>query len=186
MTIKFLATIAMAATLFSACGDSSSTSAPSKAEQCATGLSADCLMGTWSINGPTIPIFVGNDIVYDIDPSHNFKASPATLRFYYDKQTKRNTFEFINSPLSTAECQPSSEQMYGTWEIVGSSLHLFARIGNECMEKNDATLTPVIAVSGSSVTMTLSPIFFMENELKKSDLRERQSASEIYTFIKGN
>lgn len=185
MRIKFFASLAIAATLFSACSDNATTPPPSKAQQCAAGLSAECLMGTWSINGPTLTKTVvsdmGSDIVYVTDPSHDLSASPATLRFYVDEK-QANKFHFANSPLSKAgDCKPTN--IYGNWNIVGTSLHLYANIGNDCMAENDATIPTTIKVEGNVVKFTLQSIFFMEPEMKSSDLVEKQTATEIYTFV---
>ncbi len=181
MTIKFLASLAVAATLFTACGESSTTP-PSKAEQCAVGLTNDCVMGTWSIDGPTVPRSAGNDVVTIIHPSHDFKSSPATLRFYIDEKQK-NKFEFINSPLSKTGC---SAKTYGDWAIVGNSLSLYANIGNECMTKNDIIIMPEIKAEGASVTMKFPEKFFMEPEMKDEDAVDYRSTTEIYTFVSAN
>ena len=47
--IALAAAVAMSA--LTACGDSSGSSEPSKAEACAQGISEDCLAGTWSLIG---------------------------------------------------------------------------------------------------------------------------------------
>lgn len=181
MTIKFLASLAVAASLFTACGESSTTP-PSKAEQCAVGLTTDCLMGTWSINGPTVVRITGNDSVYVIHPNHDFTTSPATLKFYVDeKQTNR--FEFANSPLSKTQCSPKT---YGKWDVVGNAIHLYANIGNECMAKNDITIMPIIKAEGLKVTMKFPERFFMEPEMKNEDAVDQRATSEVYTFVSAN
>jgi hypothetical protein len=185
MTIKILASLAMAATLFSACSDNATTPPPSKADQCAAGLSNDCVLGTWSIGGPTVMRTVGTDVVYLIDPSHNFEASPATLKFYVD-ENKTNTFEFTNSVLSKADCKTATGKTYGLWDIVGTSIHLRARTGNDCMAVSDATIPVDVSVLGGQVTMTLKQIFFMEPEMKQSDAVEKSTATEVYTFVTSN
>jgi len=182
MTIKILASLAIAASLFTACSETT-TPPPTKADQCAAGLSTDCLIGTWSINGPTVAKTVGNDVVYVIDQSHNLSASPATLKFYIDPQKKTNMFEFTNSSLSRADCITPTGKTYGTWDILGTSIHLYAKIGNECMEKSDVTLPAVVAVEAGKVSMTLQGLFFMEPEMKQADLVDKQNTTEVYTFV---
>ena len=184
MTIKILATLAAAAMLV-ACGDDTSTTPPSKAQQCSTGLSADCLMGTWSINGPTGTRTVEGEVVSLIDPSHDLTANPATLKFYVDAKNV-NKFEFVNSSLSKADCITGTGKTYGDWSIAGTSLTLVAKIGNECMAKSTISVTPTIAVNGNQVTLTLPSIFFMEPEMKQSDAVEKQTASEVYKFETAN
>ena len=184
MTIKILASLAIAATMFTACSDSATTPPPTKAEQCAAGLSADCVLGTWSLQGPTIQKTYETDVVTLIDPSHDFGASPATLRFYVDEKQQTNKFEFKNSEASKAVgCKPV--KIYGTWDIVGTSLHLRAKTGNDCMAVSDATIPVEISTVGG-VTMTLKQIFFMEPEMKESDAVERKTATEVYTFVTAN
>lgn len=180
MTIKILATLAIAATMFSACSEST-TPPPSKASQCAAGLSADCILGTWSIDGPTVAKTYGTDVLTIIDPSHNFAASPATLKFYVDEK-QANKFHFANSPLSKAgDCKPTN--IYGNWNIVGTSIHLYANIGNECMSVNEATIPVEISTAGGNVTMTFKQMFFMEPEMKQADILDQQNTTEVYTFV---
>ena len=185
MTIKILASLALATTLFTACSDNATTPPPTKAEQCAAGLSADCVLGTWSIQGPTIQRTYDSNVFTIIDPSHDFGASPATLRFYVDEKQQTNKFEFKNSEASKAVgCKPV--KIYGTWDIVGTSLHLWAKTGNDCMAVNEATIPVDVSVVGGQVTMTLKQIFFMEPEMKQSDAVERKTATEVYTYIATN
>jgi hypothetical protein len=142
-------------------------------------------MGTWSIKGPTIERTVETDVIHIIDPSHDLTASPAKLKFYVDDKNV-NKFEFTNSSLSRADCITGTGKTYGDWSVVGSSLTLIAKIGNECMANSTITLTPAIEVNGSTVTMTLPSIFFMEPEMKSSDAVEKASATEVYTFETAN
>jgi len=180
MTIKILASLAIAATMFTACSDSATTPPPSKANQCAAGLSAECVMGTWSLNGPTVQINYGADVITTIDPSHNFEGSPATLRFFVDEK-QANKFHFANSTLSKSSCKFTN--IYGNWNIVGSSIHLYANIGNDCMAVNEATIPVEISTAGGNVTMTFKQIFFMEPEIKESDAVEKNTATEVYNFV---
>ncbi len=168
--------------MFSACSEST-TPPPSKASQCAAGLSADCVLGTWSLNGPTVKKNYGEDTYTTIDPSHNFEASPATLKFYIDEK-QANKFHFTNSPLSSSNCPVIN--IYGDWNIVGSSIYLYARIGNECMAQNDATVPVEISAAGEIVTMTFKQMFFMEPEMKQADKLDQQNTTEIYTFVSAN
>jgi len=183
MTTKIMASFALAALAsLTACGDSNSSTPPTKAQQCAAGVTSDCILGTWSLNGPTVPRTVDANVIYVIESSHDFTANPAKLRFYIDEK-KANKFEFTNSPLSTADCKTTTGVTYGNWDIVGNALHLYANIGNECMAKNEITLTPEIKVEGAAITMTFKEIFFMEPEMKSEDAVETNNAIEIYSFV---
>lgn len=186
MRTKILASLAIAAaTMFTACSDDNPTPPPSKAQLCANGITDDCLMGTWSINGPTLPTVVGTDTVYLVDQNHNLSASPAKLKFYIDDKNAKK-FEFVNSTLSKADCITATGKTYGNWEILGSSIHFYANIGNECMEKNDKTIESVVSVSGTDVKLKLKGIFFMEPEIKNEDAVQKALASEEYSFMSEN
>ena len=65
--IAMTAAVAMAA--LTACGDSSGSSEPSKAEACAQGISEDCLAGTWSLIG------LANKNTGDIYPYADYKQA---------------------------------------------------------------------------------------------------------------
>lgn len=182
MTIKILASLAIAATVFTACGDDSTTSAPTKAEQCAAGLSNDCITGTWSINGPTESRLVGTDIVYIIDPGHDLTANPATIKFYTNYKGE-NLFEYTLSPLSQAICELT--KTYGNWEIAGTSLTLTATTNTTCMVGGDRiTLTPKISTAGGKITMTFEKLFFMRPEYgAEASNDEVQNKTEVYNFV---
>ncbi len=181
MRIKFFASLAIAATLFTACSDSTTAPPPSKAQQCASGLTADCLLGTWSVDGPLEPTLVGTDTVYLVDATHNLTASPATLKFYIDEK-KANKFEYTESPLAKG-CKAPTGKMYGNWSITGASLYLYANIGSECMEKNSTTIVPKITIDGSNVFLDFGPVFFMEPELKGDDAVKKSIDTEKYKFV---
>ena len=184
MTIKILAMLAIAATLITACGDETTSTPPTKAEQCAAGLTSDCLLGTWSVNGPTGATAVGNDIVYIIDPNYDLTSNPATLKFYIDEKNVK-TFEFTHSSLSKAGCD--LPKTYGKWELNGSSLHLKVTTNTACIPERqyeEATITPEIAVTGAKVKMTFKQLFFMRPEYGgNASLEELQDKYEVYTFV---
>ena len=183
MTIKFLAPIAIAATLFTACSESTVTP-PTKAEQCAAGLSADCLTGTWSIDGPTAAITYDGAIIYTIDQSHNLKDAPATVKFYTDEK-KGNQFEYTLSNLTKAQCDVG--KTYGTWEIVNGALHLTATTNTICMPDNDLTITPIFKNEDGEVTMTFNQLFFMKPEYGgNADVAELLNKTEVYKFVSSN
>jgi hypothetical protein len=185
MTIKILASLAMAATLFSACSDSATTPPPSKADQCSAGLSNDCVLGTWSIEGPTTLHNYGEDVIPAIDESHYYGSLPATLKFYID-ENQTNTFEFIHSANSKADCKTSTGKTYGTWSVMGTSLYLKTTVGNDCMDTRDAIIPVEISTAGSQVTMTFQKLFLLEPEMKQADAVQKNTATEVYTFVTAN
>ena len=85
--------------------------------------------------------------------------------------------------MSKADCKTATGKTYGIWDIVGTSLHLYARIGNDCMATSDATIPVTIATEGGIVKLTFQSIFFMEPEMKQSDAIEKQTAIEVYNFV---
>ena len=185
MTIKSLTFIAIAATMFTACAESTTTP-PSKAQECAAGLTAQCIMGTWSTEGPTIPQPTGEGFIYIIDPSHNFREDPATLKFYVDEK-KVNKFEFTNSSKSTAfECKPT--KIYGNWEIINNSIHLNATAGNDCIDRsqNDKTIQAEINIDGNDVALTIKELYFLEPEMKSADAVTKAGSYEVYNFVSSN
>ena len=159
MTIKSLTFIAIAATMFTACAESTTTP-PS--------------------NQPT-----GEGFIYIIEPSHNFREDPATLKFYVDEK-KVNKFEFTNSSKSTAECKPT--KIYGKWEIINNSIHLNATAGNDCIDptQNDKSIQAEISIDGSDVALTLKELFFLEPEMKNADAVTKAGSYEVYNFVSSN
>lgn len=187
MRTQILASLAIAATIFTACSDNA-TPPPTKAQVCASGLTADCLMGTWSTNGPIVPRVVGADTVDIVDPTPNFSANPATLKFYVDEK-KANKFEFINSSLTIAPCQNGTGKIYGNWDIQGNYLHLKADIGALCLQPNEETLVETsVNVNGASVTLKFKHLFFLRPELDLVDEKNYDAdiAIEKYTFVSEN
>lgn len=187
MRTQILASLAFAATLFTACSENA-TPPPSKAQVCASGLTADCLMGTWSTNGPIVPRIVGTDTVDIVSPTPDFSANPATLRFYVDEKNA-NKFEFINSSLTIAPCQNGTGKIYGSWDIQGNYLHLRANIGNICLQPNDEALVQtVVSTDGVSVSLKLKKLFFLSPELDLGDEKNPSAdiAIEKYTFVSEN
>ena len=184
MRFKIFASLAIAATataMFTACSETTTAPPPSKAQQCASGLSADCLLGTWSVDDPIIPTPVGTDTVYLVDQSHNLSASPATLKFYVDDK-KANKFEYTESSLAKG-CKSPTGKMYGNWSITGNSLYLYANIGSECMAQNSTTIVPEITIDVDKVYMKFGSVFFMGPELDGDDAVKKTIAAEKYTFV---
>lgn len=189
MSIKIFASLAIAAaTVLTACSGDNPTPPPTKAQLCTNGLSADCLMGTWSINGPSVPSEVtsevGSDIVYLVDKSHDLSASPAMLKFYVDEKNA-NKFEYTHSALSVSECRDA--KIYGDWSIIGTSLRLYANKNNVCMAIDDFTFDPVIKTDlMGNISLQLNNIFFMEPEMKGEDNVTKNVVIEVFNFVSEN
>ena len=105
--IALAAAVAMSA--LTACGDSSGSSEPSKAEACAQGISEDCLAGTWSLIG------LANKNTGDIYPYADYKqAGKQPGKLIFDKENKK--FE-MDLPVGVSTVDPNDYPIYGDWSI---------------------------------------------------------------------
>lgn len=184
MKSKILTILSLGSLLvLGACGDDGNDTPPTKAEECASGLSEACLMGTWQVNGPTEVNIVETMTLVGISQGHDFTASPATLRFYYDEEVKQNTFEFTWSPLSAATCKDGVTM--GTWSITGNQLTLKTTVGNTCYVTRSATILPVIQNTGSKIEMNFGKLFFLAPEMVGEDNILQQNDYEVF-YINAN
>ncbi|MCQ2092370.1 MAG: hypothetical protein MJY85_06780 [Fibrobacter sp.] len=142
-----------AAALMSAC-DNGATNAkkPTKAQECSTGLTTECLIGTWDVNG-----FV-NRTTGEMNANVNYTSNPGKLTF-----NDAGTFKFevpaaVTNP-AVAGCNP----VYGSWSVTAGTLNLKGTSRNECLAKNTYTGTPKVEVGASTVTLTLDVLYFMFN-----------------------
>ena len=155
---------------FTACGDSSSSASKSKAEECANGLSAECLQGSWNMLG------FANNGTGEILPAYDYKAAPGKLTFNED-----GTFQFdvpLSAPadLKAGDCNP----VYGNWTISGTQLTLKGTINGMCLAHKSATFTPVIAAEGAEIKMSMGGLWLMENATDEVSIKSY--AGEVYTI----
>lgn len=167
---SLLALSALCAMGLTACSDSSSSS-PSRSEACAEGLSADCLVGTWKLNGAF------NRLSGAIDPSHDFTASPATMTFNED-----GTFAFVNSSLTHASC--NEVNTYGNWSVAEDlkTLTLKTTVGNACMNPRNITTVPVVSQVGGNIQLEIPQIFFLNSETELESEQNKANTSEIFVI----
>ena len=95
-----------ATTLLVGCGDSSSSPSKSRVQKCANGLTDECLIGTWNLNGLVNLSTPTRDIR---TPNFDYQANPGKLEFKADGTLN---FSFpANAPadlLADVDCQTIS------------------------------------------------------------------------------
>ena len=170
--VPFVAALGAAA-LLSACGDSSSDPKPSKAEECSKGLTAECLVGSWSLMG--IANAANNN---EIIPNFDYSTGPGKLIF-----TDDGKFEFDlpavnlgNSPL----LNPLDYPVYGDWSIEGNILKLHSM--STALFKTRVQVVPTITVDAATVNMNFGPgsLWLMENATDEVSIKT--NATEVYTI----
>ena len=168
--IGLAAAVAMSA--LTACSESSSSSKPSKAEECANGLSAECLVGAWNMNG------FANSGTGEMLPNFNYTAAPGKMTFNED-----GTFQFdvpAGAPAGhrTEDCNP----IYGNWSVAGTTLTMRATINEMCVDshKKKIDLVPKIVVDGVEVKMTYGSLWLLENATDEVSIKD--NSTEVYTI----
>lgn len=172
-----VAAVGLLAASLTACGDSSSGAKSSKAEDCAAGLSAECLEGSWNLVGlALISTDPANPGAGDILTNYNYSAAPGVMTFNEDGSFQFDVPMSAPEDLRTVDCNP----IYGDWSIAGASLTLNAKINNMCLGQKHITITPVIKQEGVSIKMSFGALWLMENAMDEVDLRA--SSTEVLTI----
>lgn len=153
----------LSATAFlAACSDDSSSS-PSKAEECANGLTAECIEGSWDLQGM---VSLQDTTMSDINAFYNYTAAPGKLTF-----TEDGSFQFdlpVGSPTSAeTDCNP----VYGNWTVENGVLTMKSTVGNVCLISRNKTLTPVIKVEANVVKMRFNELWLLYNETDEESVR---------------
>lgn len=173
MKKMYLVPFALAVSMFTACGDSSSDPKPSKAEECSKGVTAECLVGSWSFVG--IANASNNN---EIIPNFDYTTGPGKLIFSDDGK-----FEFDlpsvnlgNSPL----LNPLDYPVYGDWKIEGNVVKLHSM--STALFKTRVEVAPIITVEAASVKMTFGPgtLWLMENATDETSIKA--NSTEVYTI----
>lgn len=157
--------------LLSACSDSGS-SAPSRAELCANGISDDCLVGAWNAIGLT------SNATGDKYALADFSAAPGTLTFNKDK-----TFQFDapTAPTAASIATPDCNPVYGEWNVVAGVLNMVAGTGSLCMGPKNVDLHATVAVDElGNVTLKFGQLYYTYNLV--DDASVRASYTETYTI----
>lgn len=178
MNKKILAMAAISSLcLFAACSDDSESD-PSRAELCATGLTEECLIGTWNLNGAYSVTFIDGVVNSAINPDYNYSVNPSKLEFAEDK-----SFTYTMSSVAKPSCVDRSDgKVFGEWSVSGTTLTLRSQMGNTCMEKRVWTGTPSIKVNGPTIEMDIPAVFFLNAVMSNADSTERAQTHEIFTI----
>ncbi len=174
---KFTKMLALASltslAVLSACSDSESPD-PTKAEQCATGLNADCLLGVWTFDGVKS---IEKNAFYE---GYDFTAAPGSIEFYYEVDRKNNktpTFKFTWNATSPNAAQTDCNPVYGTWEVSAGTLSLNSTINNMCFSPKRATVEPKITNTGVKVELQLGKLWLTKNQFADQGIGE---ATQVY------
>lgn len=165
----------LSAALLAGCSDDSASSGASKAEECATGITSDCLLGTWSMIG-----FADNASGV-IMPEYDYMAMPGSMVFNEDSSFVFTLPSNAAAVLGDAECAT----IQGTWTVTPPSLNLSTRVDRfdnmgMCTGKSKGTLTPKVAVEGSQVKMSLGQVFFLDRITDESSVKT--TGTEVFTI----
>ena len=165
----FLVPLAIAVSMFTACGDSSSDPKPTKAQECANGLSADCLVGSWNMIG------LANSGTGEILPSYNYTV-PGMLTFNEDGSFQFDVPLAAPADLRTIDCNP----VYGTWTVSGNTLTMKSTVNGMCLAKKSTTVVPIITTNGAQIKMTMGGLWLLENATDEVSIKS--NSTEVYTI----
>jgi len=169
MKKMFLVPLAIAVSMFTACGDSSSDPKPTKAQECANGLSADCLVGSWNMIG------LANSGTGEILPSYNYTV-PGMLTFNEDGSFQFDVPLAAPADLRTIDCNP----VYGTWTVSGNTLTMKSTVNGMCLAKKSTTVVPIITTNGAQIKMTMGGLWLLENATDEVSIKS--NSTEVYTI----
>ena len=161
---------ALALSTLTACGDSSSDPKPSKAEECANGLSSDCLVGSWNMIG------LANSGTGEILPSYDYKSAPGMLTFNEDGSFQFDVPAAAPVDLRTIDCNP----VYGTWTVSGNTLTMKSTVNGMCLAKKSTTVVPIITTNGAQIKMTMGGLWLLENATDEVSIKS--NSTEVYTI----
>lgn len=164
MKKRFSSVLALASvfamSLMTACSDDSPAEPkPTKGEQCASGLSAACLEGTWTLDGYADKGTTVQTAFYSVAPG-------GSLKFSADKN-----FEFT---------YPDSRKVFGTWSVADGSLTLKGTVRHEDLPSKSTVTVPLIQAANGKVYMSMEKLWFMENET--DDMGLRAGYGELYSI----
>ena len=150
--------------------ESSSSFKPTKAEECAKGLSKECLVGAWSMIG------FANVGTGEILPNYDYQAAPGLLTFNEDGSFQFDLPTAAPADLRDVDCNP----VFGNWSISGTSLSMHATVGGICLAKQRATFTPTIAADGANIKMTVGGLWLLESATDETSIKSY--SSEVFTI----
>ena len=160
--------------LLTSCGDSSTgAKKASKAEECSKGLTAECMVGSWSLIG--LANAANNN---EIIPNFDYTTGPGKLTFTEDGKFQFDlpSVNLNNSPL----LNPLDYPVYGDWKIEAGVLKLHSM--STALFKQRVERMPIISVEATQVKMTFGPstLWLMENATDETSIKA--NGTEVYTI----
>lgn len=194
MKKSFFAVVAAgvcATALLVGCGDSSSSPSKSRVQKCANGLTDECLIGTWNMEG----LVNMQAMPHAIRPAFDYASAPGKLVFKAD-----GTLEFsypTNAPadlMADADCLA----IKGSWSIEGGALKVRNVTQNfdniqMCVLENifvkqdkhsssSITVEPEFSSEGAIVKMVIPQLLMMGGKSQATDdVAFFNSTGEVYT-----
>lgn len=158
-----------AAAMMTACDSGTDAPKPTKAQECAAGVSTECMIGSWSMKG-----FKAKD-GSAMHPSYDYSAAPGMLTFTEDGQFKVDIPATAPAEFTAADCNP----IYGEWSVANGVLTMKTKMRNLCMATKTYQGTPVINV-GATVDMDLGQLFFLFNATDEAS--DRSGYTETFSI----
>ncbi|MBR2272106.1 MAG: hypothetical protein IJ912_07230 [Fibrobacter sp.] len=163
--IAMTAAVAMAA--LTACGDSSGSSDPTKAEACAQGVSDECLDGTWDLIG------IATNQTGEIYPYANYSANPGKLIF----NKENHTLEFDLPAVGTSKVDPRDYPVKGTWTVANGIVNF--HIMSTAINGTRFEMVPTVKIEGAFVKLTFNRLLFLIPEVDDSPF---DANTEVFTI----
>lgn len=179
---KMLAFASLASlAILSGCSESEEPD-PTKAELCAGGATQECLLGVWSFDGvksmETGAFFEGMD----------FTAAPGSLEFYIDKDkrtgAKTPMFKLGLAPgdanYAISDCNP----VYGTFDVIGSTVKLSTTMGAMCVSSKNLTFEPKVTNNGTKIELQVGKLWLTKNQIAEKGIGEATQVfyTEVYSI----
>ena len=164
--IAMTAAVAMAA--LTACGDSSGSSEPTKAESCSqVPVSAECLDGTWNVAG--IAKLTGESVF-------DYSANPGKLTLTRDKGKESGSLTF-ELPAAASRVDPRDYPVYGTWTVANGVVNF--HIMSTAINGTRFDMVPTVKIEGAFVKLTFNRLLFLIPEVDDSPI---DANTEVFTI----
>jgi hypothetical protein len=172
-----VAAVGLLAASLTACGDSSNNAKSSKVEDCAAGLTKECLEGEWSFIGISNLL----DTAGAIRPDYNFSNAPG--RLILKSTTPADSFEFHLPAASMNAGQIDCTPLYGTWNVAQNTLTMeLGKMTMGCLQYGERSMTfnPTLKIKGNTVELSLQKLWFMKTEF--DDEETKMGSAEVFSI----
>lgn len=158
------------ASVFTACDSGTTNAKPTKGQECANGISAECLVGEWAMNG------LANKVSGELSVSYNYTTAPGKLIFSED-----GSYQFFAPATAPADVK-MCDGGYGTWSVADGSLTMRATVKTECVDmktfKNNTYVSkPQVAVKGATVEMVFDGLFYFLGGTDEAEIKTQYGES---------